>query len=172
MTIADISLNINKKTEFQALQDLIIVTIIFLILSSIILFYADLPYLTLILLGFYIIFYLTPVMILHSNYEKYNKNKNLILQNEQLQLGNEIIEYKEIEKITAIGTYQSINKESLSKLPYQCAYFYIELTLKNQNKIYLTNLYSKDLIEIISSKIPNKTIEKKLTSFPLIKNYG
>ena len=168
----DIKLKITHKTEFQALQDLIISTIIFLGLSAIVLFYAELPYLALTLLAFYTILYFTPVIILHSNYENVNKNKELIFQNEKLEFGNEIIEYKNIEKIKAVGTYQSINKTSLSKLPYQCAYFYIKIEMKNSNIIYLTNLYSKNLIEIISNRIPNQTIEKEITSFPFIKNYS
>ncbi|MDP2453935.1 MULTISPECIES: hypothetical protein [unclassified Kaistella] len=166
----DIKLEINNKTEFHALQDLIIVTVIFFFLGLTVLFYAELPFLSLILLAFYLILYLAPVIILHSNYEKYNKNKNLTLQSDKLQFGNDVINYENIEKITVFGTYQSINKTSLSNLPYQCSYFYIEIEHKNMSKIYLTNLYSKDLIEIISNKIPSQIIKQKLTSFPLIKN--
>ena len=166
-----IKLKITHKTELQALQDLIIVTIIFFGLSAIVLFYAELPYLVLILLAFYAILFFTPVIILHSNYEKVNKNKDLIILNDKLEFGNEIIEYNNIEKIIAVGTYQSINKTSLSELPYQCAYFYIQIIHNNGKSIYLTNLYSKDLIQIVSNKIPNHIVEKKLTSFPLIKKY-
>lgn len=168
----DIKLKITHKTEFQALQDLIIVTVAFFVFDAIILFYADLPYLALLLLAFYAILYFTPVIILHSNYENVNKNKELIFRTEKLQFGNEIIEYKDIERIKAIGTYQSINKNSFSELPYQCAYFYIKIEMKNGNSIYLTNLYSKNLIDIVDNKIYNHTIEKELTSFPLIKNYS
>ena len=111
-------------------------------------------------------------MILHINYKKYNDNKELILKENKLLFDSKEIKTDEISKAKIVGTNQSINKYSYAKAAYEAAYFYIEINLKNGEKIYLTNLLSKNLKEIFEQNYPNVKLEKDITIYPLIKNNG
>ena len=70
------------------------------------------------ILVYYIIFNLLPVLILHNNHEKHNRNKNLKFSENYLIFGNKKIWDNDIENINVYGTYQSINKNRNVMLSY------------------------------------------------------
>lgn len=167
-----IVLKVNLKTEFQALQDLLIASLIFIPTSLLMLFYFKYTIIFFSFFAFYFLFFFLPVIILHNNYEKYNKNKELVFMENKLIFDSKEIKIDEITKAKIVGTNQSINKYSYAKSAYEAAYFYIEINHKNGEKIYLTNLLSKNLKEIFEQNYPNIKLEKDITIYPLIKNYG
>ena len=69
-------LKVNIKTKFQALQDLLLASIIFISAPLLMLFYFNYIIIFLSLFGFYFLFFFLPVIILHNNYKKYNDNKD------------------------------------------------------------------------------------------------
>jgi len=172
MTALPITLKVNNRTEFFALQDLVISTLIFIGSAIFILFYLDAESIFYILIGFYFFLYFLPVIVLHSNYKKYNKNKILILEKNSIVFDNKIIELDKIIKSNVYGTYQSLNNQSSGKLPYQTAYFYIEIVDSENQIMYLTNLLSKDLIRLIQENYPSLELKKIINTYPKIKNYG
>lgn len=165
-------LTVNLKTKFQALQDLLAASLIFISASLMMHFYFDYTLIFFCLFGFYFLFFFLPVIILHNNYEKYNEKKELIFKENKLIFDSKEIKIDEITKAKIVGTNQSINKYSYAKSAYETAYFYIEISLKNGEKIYLTNLLSKNLKEIFEQNYPSVKLEKDITIYPLIKNDG
>ena len=172
MTALPITLKVNNRTEFFALQDLLISSLIFIGSALFMLFYLDAELIFYILIGFYFFLFFLPVIILHSNYEKYNKDKILIFEKDKIVFDNKVIELDKIVKSNIYGTYQSLNNQSSGKLPYQTAYFYVEIQDSENQKIYLTNLLSKDLIRLIQENYPSLELKKIINTYPKIKNYG
>ena len=172
MTSNDIKLKINLKSEFEHLKHLIIITLITFTIIFTFLFYYDIPFIALLILIYYLVFNLFPVLILHNNYEKHNKNKPLIFSESYLLFENKKFMYDDIININIYGTHQSINKNSVGILPYQSEYLYIEILNNKNEKLILTSLYSTELEKIINKKISSKNINWIIVSFPKIKNYS
>ena len=171
MTSNDIELKINLKSEFENLKHLIIITVITFTIILTFLFYYNIPLIASLILIYYLVFNLFPVLILHNNYEKHNRNKSLIFSENYLLFGNKQVIYEDILCINIYGTYQSINKNSAGILPYQSEYFYIEILNNKNEKLFLTSLYSTELENIFNKKLSPKNINRIIVSFPKIKNY-
>ena len=91
MRNTDIEIKINIKSEFKNLKHLIINTVISFAFIFTFLFYYDIPLIPFMILVYYIIFNLLPVLILHNNHEKHNRNKNLKFSENYLIFGNKKI---------------------------------------------------------------------------------
>lgn len=166
-----IELTINNKAEFYVLQDLLIATLIFIALSLFMLFSLDTEFFLYILFGFYFVMYFLPTMILYYNYQKFNRNKVFIFEEEKIIFDNNELRSENINKVTIWGTNQSINGISTSYGGFtHQAFFYIVIENKQRHKIYLTNLLLKNLIEIFEEYFPNTPVEKEIASYPFINN--
>lgn len=163
-----VELKINNKAEFYVLQDLLIATLVFVPLSLFML-YLNYELIFYSLIGFYLLLFFIPTIILHSNYEKINKNKIFILEPEKIIFDKTELTSKDITKVVVCGTHQAVNKQPITTKATYHNYFYIEITDKKDRKIYLTNLLTKNLIETFEEYFPNIQIEKKISSYPFIK---
>ena len=123
MTALPITLKVNNRTEFFALQDLLISSLIFIGLALFMLFYLDAELIFYILIVFYFFLFFLPVIILHSNYEKYNKDKILIFEQNKIIFDSQIINTDEITNAKIYGTNQSINKYSYAKSKQYLCHF-------------------------------------------------
>ena len=162
-------LRINYKTEFKALTDLIVVSLLWIPASMIFVFILPsfLPFLAMI--GFYLILFFIPVIYLHTNYKIENKNKTLILGQGIVSYGELKITENEIKEITAIGSGTALNLDNFSRLAHMSGYYYIEVETYNGVKIFLTSLFSDKLLLYFELSFPNIKIKKQKEFYPSIK---
>lgn len=165
-----IELKINYKTEFKALTDLVVVSLLWIPASMIFVFILPslLPFLAMIIS--YLILFFIPVIFLHSNYERENKNKILILGQGILNYGGKKIAENEIKEIKALGSGAALNLDNYARLAHMSGYYYIEIETYNDGKIFLTSLFSDKLLIYVESTFPNIKINKQKEFYPNIKN--
>ena len=162
-------LKINNKAEFHALKDLIFITLFFdpaiillpFFIPNLLVFFA--------LIAFYLALYFLPTILLHSNYEQSNENEIFYISEKKLIYRGNTITESQIQKIKAYGTPKSLKIEEFSRMTHMSGYFYVEIITNLKEKIILTSLLSKDLIEIVESEFPNIKIKKIKTFYPSIK---
>ena len=162
-------LRINYKTELKAFTDLIVVSSLWIPASMIFVFILPsfLPFLAMI--GSYLILFFIPVIYLHTNYKRENKNKTLILGQGIVIYGGLKITENEINEITAIGSSTALNQDNFARLAHMSGYYYIEIKTYNDEKIFLTSLFSDKLLVFFELSFPNIKIKKQKEFYPIIK---
>ncbi|MGU9938521.1 hypothetical protein ACNFNZ_08120 [Empedobacter brevis] len=124
-----------------------------------------------IILLFYFVFIILPVIILYNNYTSKTKNIFLVLKDDSLIINDKTIYINDIKNITINGTYQhfkGLGSGGVSTLPYNDSFFFLQIYVDNQ-VYYISSLLSYDLDIILMKKYPNINYDKKINSFPLIK---
>ncbi|MFB9110563.1 hypothetical protein [Flavobacterium gyeonganense] len=162
------SFKINTKSEFKALQDLIFVTIIWVPLCLIFVFVFPSIAIFLGLLIFYLILYFIPTIYLHSNYEKYNKGKNVVINSSEIIFDGDYIYKDSIKTINAIGCPSTLGISHYSRLAHMTGYYYIEVVTNNSQTVILTSLLDKNILKIIKENFPDVTINLNSQFYPII----
>jgi len=169
--IEKIELQQNLKTEYYALRDLLFVTIFWIPASFIFILYIPSLIGFISMIASYMVLFFIPTIYLHNNYEKYSKGKNLLIFDKIINFDEKSISFDSIKSIKAIGTGYSLGLNYFARMTHMTGYYYLEITTIEDEKIILTSLLSKDIMKIISEKIPSIKIELNPIFYPIIKNY-
>lgn len=162
----EIILEVNFKSECDVLLELFWYTLVWMLVSLGALFYLSVEIFC-IFLGFYFVIYFLPVIILHYNYEQYNKGKKLMITEKGIDFDGNFIPKETIKHVIFYGNILDVEGKNSQSLPFQSHYFYLEIESENNEKIYLTSLYSKKIMDILQGKLGIK-IKKENIYYPRI----
>ena len=157
-------LKINAKSELVALKDLIFVTVLWLILCLIFPFFE--VFIALVIS--YLILFFIPTVYLHSNYEKYNKGIDVIINHSEIIFNGDYVKKDSITKINAIGCPSPLGIANYSRLAHMTGYYYLEVITNDDRRIILTSLLDKNILKIIKENFPDITINLSSKFYPLI----
>ncbi len=123
-----------------------------------------------LLLSFYLLIFLLPVLILFFDYTQKTKNITLTLNKENIIINDKVILITEIKTVKIFATHQHFNLKygGVTTLPYNDSFYYMQLETAKDN-YYLTSLLSYNLDKIFLEKYPEVIYLQVIKSFPLIK---
>lgn len=169
------NLKISLISQLQALKELIIISVIYCIILYFLYIKVEFDLfkmLFLLTLCFYILIVALPVVILHINYLNNSYRKEIGINANRLVINK--IEYssEDIENINIFATKQHFNDSTGAySFAYNDYYYYMEVCLKNNEKIILSSLITYKLDKILIENLPSvKFIEKPSTFLLLLIN--
>ena len=171
--------SITAKNIFYAIDEMMIYVVLSVL--AIIALYAYIfkedPsvffFITFLILAANTLIFILPVLILYQNYKKHNRNTILILKQNEMIINKETLSLKEIKMFNIHATYQHFSgNNGVTSLPYNDYFYYIEIVLNNEKKIYATSLLGYNLDKELQKKYPSILVKNVITSYPLIKGSG
>lgn len=119
----------------------------------------------------YCILFVLPVFILQENYLKYNKEIELILLNDHIEINKEVIKIEFIKEVNIYATHQYFSGYvGATALIYNEYFYYMEIITYENRRYILTSLLGIELDEVIRKTYPELTFNEKVHWFPLINN--
>lgn len=165
-------LKISLKSQLSALKELIIISMVYYGLVYFLYLNAEFDLFKLLFLStfvFYFIAFVLPVMVLHINYLN-NTCKLVRVEHNKIITNNTIYRESDIDKIRIYATSQHFSDSvGASALPYNDYYYYLEIVLKDGEKIKLSSLIDYKIDKIIKENFKTiETIEQSSTFVMLL----
>ena len=165
-------LKITLKSQLSALKELIIISMVYYGLVYFLYLNAEFDLFKLLFLStfvFYFIAFVLPVMVLHINYLN-NTYKLVRVEHNKIITNNTIYRESDIDKIRIYATAQHFSDSvGASALPYNDYYYYLEIELKDGEKIKLSSLIDYKIDKIIKENFKSiETIEQSSTFVMLL----
>lgn len=125
-------------------------------------------FLTVLILVVYFGAAVLPVVMLYTNYIKFNKKTILVLEKDKILVNQKSIYLNEIKKIKIYATHQHFSGHNgVTSLPYNDYFYYIEVITDDAKNI-LTSLLSYDLDKDLLKEYPSIPIQNVVRAFPII----
>src|SRR5690606_15290158 len=165
-------LKITLKSQLSALKELIIISMVYYGLVYFLYLNAEFDLFKLLFLStfvFYFIAFVLPVMVLHINYLN-NTYKLVRVEHNKIITNYTIYRESDIDKIRIYATAQHFSDSvGASALPYNDYYYYLEIELKDGEKIKLSSLIDYKIDKIIKENFKSiETIEQSSTFVMLL----
>jgi len=165
-------LKITLKSQLSALKELIIISMVYYGLVYFLYLNAEFDLFKLLFLStfvFYFIAFVLPVMVLHINYLN-NTYKLVRVEHNKIITNYTIYRESDIDKIRIYATAQHFSDSvGASALPYNDYFYYLEIELKDGEKIKLSSLIDYKIDKIIKENFKSiETIEQSSTFVMLL----
>ena len=164
-------LKISFKSQFYALREIIIISIVYFGLLCLLYLKAEFGLFKVLFFAtfiFYLIVLLLPVIVLHVNYLN-SEFRCIRVEQNKLTINNYVYTDNDIEKIKIYATSQHFkNYVGAYALPYNDYYYYIELNLKNGEEINLPSLFDYKIDEIFKQNFSTVEMVEKPSSFMML----
>lgn len=121
-------------------------------------------------IGFFA-FHVFPNLMLTWDYMDQSKTRSLTIGEDNLIIDERNVNFGEIEKIIAVGTYQHFNPPiSATSLPYFDYFYFLILITARGEKIVLTSLLGHKLDVELKEILGKEKFEYKYSFFPMIES--
>lgn len=164
-------LKISLKSQLYALRDLIITSIVYFMLIYFLYINTEFDLFKILFLStfaYYLLLFLLPVTVLHINYLR-NTSKDIRVEENKLTIKENIIYRSDIEKIRIYASSQHFSGNvGVTALPFNDYYFYLEIKLKNGEKINLSSLLDYKIDKIIKENFKNNSIVEQASPFLML----
>ena len=165
-------LKISLKSQLYALRDLIITSIVYFILIYFLYIHAEFDLFKILFLStlaFYLIVFLLPVFVLHINYLSNAYRSIKVEENKITPNENTIYRKNDIEKIRIYASSQHFSGNvGVTALPFNDYYYYVEIELKNGEKINLSSLLDYKIDRIIKENFKDNIVIEQPSSFLML----
>lgn len=159
---------ITPKTQFHALKEVIIISLVYMGFVYFLYINVELALFNILFLstfGYYFIFLLLPVIILHFNYLD-TKVKEVTIEENRLVINDQFYTQKDIAQITEFATYQHFNGHiGATAQPFSDYYFYVEITLKDGKKLNLSSLLGYEIDKALAENFKGINFNKINSGF-------
>lgn len=120
-----------------------------------------------LLMFFYIVVIFIPVVVLFSNYYKYNKETVIVFRENEIILNNQLIRVLDIKQVNIFANKMHF-KGQVGKLPHQDNFYYMELILKDNSVYILTSLLGHNIDKEFKEKFPYLLYNENVKTYPLV----
>lgn len=155
------------SNQLKMLVDLIVITILFLILLFLV-NSANLNWGCLLLILYFFIFFL-PVLLLHINYLKENKDDIFILKSNRIVRKSSLrtSEYS-VEEIKGIVLFMNGSRGTVNGTLAFSSYYYAKIELLDGSSFVITSLCSTKINKILQNSFPSVKIKTEKIFYPMI----
>lgn len=164
-------MNINFKKIFESLLPMLIINILAFLLFFYMFDPIDLRIL-LILICFCLFTSFIPTIYLFLNYYKVNRHIKVFFHTNEIELIKQnnfkTITIDEIKQFDFHGPKNKLDNSHIMFSTFN-EFYYVKITLKKGDVVYITSLISDNLNKILPHKYPNVVIFYNYTIFPIIK---
>lgn len=119
----------------------------------------------------FLLFYAIPVIIIHINYCKNDKETVYEFTNtsfiQKRKKDNRLIKISDIIQIDILMTTSRYNQSGYKSFPFS-NYYYARIKIKDDSQIILTSLFSSELETILKKYFPNVPTTYDKTFYPII----